>query len=463
MKRFFTTLLLLMILFGTGCDDSKTKKPANDSNNDTSDTDSVTDAENGDAETPDGEETGDCGNNIVETGEICDGGLKNCTEIDPKLYISGKAKCQKDCSGWDVVTCEESNAVCGNETVEVPEVCDGNIAECVDIDPSKFKEGKAKCNRDCDGFDTITCVELDDYCGDGKISNIEVCDSDLINCTDIDNKKYSSGTAECKDDCTGYDVSDCVEIVAVCGDEKVEGKEVCEKGELKNCVEINSTLYKGGKAYCEDDCSAWDTITCEEKGSILFSDDFENGDSKWTLTGDWEIGYPYFDISGVTVNEAVSGDQVLATKLTDGYTVKVISIAAIKDTIAIPETGNFVLTFSAYVNTDFDSGTSENNWFDGMIVTFVSGADAPVEIPPSTDNADLIGSFKGLVDGSNYTTFSGVRGTSINNTYSKFSYDLSMAAGKTVTIEFKFYSDTIQGGSGKFPGIYIDDVVIAEE
>jgi hypothetical protein len=38
-----------------------------------------------------------------------------------------------------------------------------------------------------------------------------------------------------------------------------------------------------------------------------------------------------------------------------------------------------------------------------------------------------------------------------------------MAAGKTVTIEFKFYSDTIQGGSGKFPGIYIDDVVIAEE
>ncbi len=460
MKRFFATLVLLMFIFTTGCDESKTKKPANDSNNDTSDNDSSTD----DEETDD-EETGDCGNNIVETGEICDGGLKNCTEINPALYISGKAKCKSDCSGWDTVTCEETDAVCGNETVEVPEVCDGNIENCIDIDPLKYKGGKAKCNRNCDGFDTITCEELDDYCGDGKISNTEFCDGDLKACIDIDSKIYSGGTAECKDDCSGYDVADCVEIVAVCGDEKVEGKEVCEKGELKNCVEINSTLYKGGKAYCEDDCSAWDAITCEEKGSILFSDDFENGDSKWTLTGDWEIGYPYYDISGVTVNEAVSGDQVLATKLTDGYTVKVISIAAIKDKITIPETGNFVLTFSAYVNTDYDAGTSSdaNSWFDGMIVTYASGLEAPVEIPPSTDNADLIGSFKGLTDGTNYTTFSGVRGTSVNNSYSKFSYDLSSISGKTVTIEFKFYSDTIQGGSGSFPGIYIDDVVIAEE
>ncbi|HSW61394.1 MAG TPA: hypothetical protein VLJ60_11370, partial [bacterium] len=52
---------------------------------------------------------------------------------------------------------------------------------------------------------------------------------------------------------------------STCGDEKVEGKEVCEKDELKNCVEINAEKYSGGKAYCKDDCTGWDEITCDEK------------------------------------------------------------------------------------------------------------------------------------------------------------------------------------------------------
>ena len=453
-------VLLTVFVFAAGCGESKTKKPANDSNQDGSDNDTPVDDESGD----DSDETAVCGNDAVEAGEVCDGGLRNCTEINPALYISGKAKCKNDCTGWDTVTCEESNAVCGNEIVEIPEVCDGNIENCVNIDPSKYKGGKAKCNRNCDGFDTVTCEELDDYCGDGKISNTEFCDSDFINCKDIDAKKYSSGTAECKDDCSGYDFSSCVEIKSVCGDGKVEGKEVCEKGELKNCIEINSTLYKGGKAYCEDNCLGWDTVTCEEKGNILFSDDFENGHSKWSLTGDWDIGYPNYDISGVLLNEAVSGDIVLATTLTGGYNVKVNSIASIKNPVTIPATGNFVLTFSAYVNTDYetDFGTGGKNYYDGMIVTCTYGLEDPVELPPSTDNADLIGSFKAL-EGSNYKDMTGIRGTSENNTYSKFSYDLSSVSGKTVTIDFKFYSDSIQGGSGSFPGIYIDDVVIAEE
>lgn len=456
--------LLLMVLFivftlTVSCGDN-TRKPVNDSEGADNDSETQSDTDN---ETGDDVEQGDCGNGSVEGSEECDGGLIECTELNPALYLSGKAKCKEDCSGWDTVTCVESDAVCGDDVTEAPEVCDGDLKNCVEIDSSKYKGGKAKCNRNCDGYDTVTCEELDDYCGNGEISFGEICDKDVTDCTVLDSKLYSGGNATCKDDCSGYDVSQCVEIVAVCGDEKVEGSEICEKEELINCIEIDPSLYKGGKAYCLDDCSGWDVITCEENTGILFSDGFENGDAKWTLGGDWEIGLPYYDIGGVTLNEAAAGEGVLGTKLTDGYTVNVNSTATISDEINIPATGSYELSFSAYVNTDFDtdSTTGKPNWFDGMVVTYKSGSDAETELILNAENIELLGTFKALTDGTNYAVKTGLRGTSVNNTYSGFSSDLSFLAGETVTISFVFYSDTIQGGTGSFPGIYIDDVMIS--
>lgn len=408
MHLFFCSVLLI---FFAACGDN-TRKPANDSNAENNDNES---SDTGDEELSDDIEEGICGNDNVELSEVCDGGLKDCTKINPALYISGKAKCKEDCTDWDVITCVETDAECGNEILEVPEACDSDLKDCVDIDSSKYKGGKAKCNNNCDAYDTVTCEELDE--------------------------------------------------VAVCGDDLVEGNEVCEKETMTDCVDIDSSLYKGGKAYCLDDCTGWDTITCEENIGILFSDGFENGSDKWILGGDWEIGLPYYDIGGVTLTEAATEDGVLATKLTDGYTIKVNSTATVAEDIVIPETGSYTLTFSAYVNTDFDvpSENGDANWFDGMIVTSKSGLDAEENLAIISEDPGLAGSFKALVGETDYDIKTGVRGTSANNTYSDFSVDLSSLAGKTVTINFVFYSDTIQGGTGAFPGIYIDDVLIAKE
>ncbi len=46
-------------------------------------------------------------------------------------------------------------------------------------------------------------------CGDGILGAGEVCDSDQKQCSEI-NASYTSGTASCKADCTGYDTSGCV-------------------------------------------------------------------------------------------------------------------------------------------------------------------------------------------------------------------------------------------------------------
>ncbi len=102
-----------------------------------------------------------CGNGWVDEGEECDGGLKDCVEIDPNLYYAGKAKCLDNCLGWDTVTCDAYAHECGNGTVEYPEVCDTTgLTNCVEIDPEKYKAGKAYCLEDCSGYDTATCEEI---------------------------------------------------------------------------------------------------------------------------------------------------------------------------------------------------------------------------------------------------------------------------------------------------------------
>jgi hypothetical protein len=50
---------------------------------------------------------------------------------------------------------------CGNTSIEWTEVCDGGTMDCVDIDDTKYSSGKAKCKDNCSGWDTATCVEIE--------------------------------------------------------------------------------------------------------------------------------------------------------------------------------------------------------------------------------------------------------------------------------------------------------------
>lgn len=246
MKSFFKlfSFFLAVLFVLSSCDSSTIKTKKNDDNNSDSDEDieNINDSDDigdtgntgdsGDSgntgNTGDSGDTGNsgnsgntgdtvsetCGDNIVDTGEICDGNVINCVDIDSQLYSGGKSKCLDTCLGWDTATCDEIPHTCGNDITEGPEECDGNIIDCNELDSEKYESGKAKCLDDCSGYDTLTCVE------------------------------YEPST---------------------CGDEEVTGKEVCEKDDLKNCVEIDAEKYSGGKAYCKDDCSGWDEITCDEK------------------------------------------------------------------------------------------------------------------------------------------------------------------------------------------------------
>ena len=198
-----------------------------------------------------------CGDNIINDDEVCDGGTKNCTSISSE-YTGGTANCRNDCSGWDVSTCEGTAApFCGDNIINNNEICDGGTKACVSISQD-YSSGTAICKSDCSGWNVSNCK----YCGDGSIDSGEICDGGTKSCTSI-SSEYTSGTATCKSDCSGWDVSKCDGTVApFCGDNIVNNGEICDGGN-KNCTLISSE-YKSGTATCKTDCSGWDVTGCSK-------------------------------------------------------------------------------------------------------------------------------------------------------------------------------------------------------
>jgi len=149
-----------------------------------------------------------CGNSKVDEGELCDGGTKPCTEIDPEKYSTGTANCKDDCSGFDVEGCV-AKAICGNSFEEEGEGCDGGSVECSTLG---FLTGFATCKDDCSEYDTSSCLP---QCGNGEVEEGEDCETDgTMKCIDLDWKKYKGGDVTCSAEC-GWDDTACEKTVEV--------------------------------------------------------------------------------------------------------------------------------------------------------------------------------------------------------------------------------------------------------
>lgn len=105
MKRSFLVIPFLFLVFCfTGCGSSSNGTP--DDSADPTDTEAAdTEAEDADTGSSDPSVIPECGNKIVETGEICDSDAKKCSEINPS-YISGYVVCKADCLSWDESGCK---------------------------------------------------------------------------------------------------------------------------------------------------------------------------------------------------------------------------------------------------------------------------------------------------------------------------------------------------------------------
>jgi hypothetical protein len=168
-----------------------------------------------------------------------------------------------------------SNEVCGNFILEGNELCDGTAfmagIDCTtaNVDATTYTGGVLGCT-DCGSYDVSGCFP--DLCGNNTTNDGEVCDGDTVACSTID-ASFTSGDAECVSTCIEYDTS-------LCGMDKMVG-ETCESAIQCGGVDAEATLdatcyttlpghswviFPGG--YCTSECVMGTPDPCAPAGGI---------------------------------------------------------------------------------------------------------------------------------------------------------------------------------------------------
>ena len=196
----------------------------------------------------------ECGDNVAEGGEFCDGtdlqGL-SCADLG---FTGGTLACLSDCSYFDTSNCTFEPAVCGDNVAEGGEFCDGTDLQGLSCADLGFTGGTLACLSDCSYFDTSNC-EGEVFCGNNVVEFGEFCDgTDLqgLSCADLG---FTGGTLACLSDCSYFDTSNCTFEPAVCGDNVAEGGEFCDGTDLQGFTCVDFGLFTGGTLACASNCN----------------------------------------------------------------------------------------------------------------------------------------------------------------------------------------------------------------
>jgi len=124
-----------------------------------------------------------CGNDVCESGE-CDAGCsEDCEVSDCCPNTTCDTGIGEDCSNCEA-DCGACAAVCGNDVKETGEVCDGTDLDGQDCTTQGFTTGTLACQGDCAAFDTSNCSSQ--VCGNNILEGDEKCESTEFNDCSVD-------------------------------------------------------------------------------------------------------------------------------------------------------------------------------------------------------------------------------------------------------------------------------------
>jgi hypothetical protein len=134
--------------------------------------------------------------------------------------VSGTATCHADCAGFDFTGCSR----CGNNVIDTGEPCDGVALGGATCTSRGYAAGTLRCATGC-VFDESGCT----HCGDGDIDAGEQCDGAALGgatCASL-GTGFTGGNLGCRGAGAGmctYDTTMC----ARCGNGLVETGEACD-------------------------------------------------------------------------------------------------------------------------------------------------------------------------------------------------------------------------------------------
>lgn len=151
--------------------------------------------------------TGSCGNEIVDTGEDCDGSNLNGQSCVSLGYAGSGLACDANCA-FDVSSCDPV-ATCSNGAVDPGEECDGINLGGASCDTLGYYGTGLACDGTCH-LDTSVC-EANGMCGDGTLNPAyEDCDGADVGGQDCASVGAGVGLLTCTAGCL-FDLAACVD------------------------------------------------------------------------------------------------------------------------------------------------------------------------------------------------------------------------------------------------------------
>jgi len=233
----------------------------------------------------------DCGNNVIEDPEVCDGtDFGGLTCLDFGFEVVGELTCGFDGEGnpCSQITLDQCLPLCGNFELDPGETCENVIISppdppvfnnncrpdfCTSCGDSNldFQEECDDGNLDNDDGCSEFCL-IEQFCGDGSIDLGEDCEGEDLNGRDCLSLGFDGGSLSCSASC-GYDTSACTGLGPECGDGVATGLEACDGEDLleQSCIDLG---FIGGILSCNGSCKL-DKSACTSPGPFCGAEFFD--------------------------------------------------------------------------------------------------------------------------------------------------------------------------------------------
>ncbi|HSW60108.1 MAG TPA: hypothetical protein VLJ60_04880, partial [bacterium] len=211
-----------------------------------------------------------CGDNKIDGTDVCDGsdlGGKECVDFG---FEDGNLKCMSNCSGFDTSECGKSMN-CGNDKIDTGEVCDGSELNGKTCEDEGFEQGDLKCSADCKTFDKSECfTPCTPECGDRICGPDPVCGEPCGECTG--DFELCSDEGKCEKNCEldpftddrSVDVN--LETATVSGEITLNGSTPAN-----NTKEYNDTASRGSIGFINKQTGQGYYISIGSSGKAAFS------------------------------------------------------------------------------------------------------------------------------------------------------------------------------------------------